>query len=59
MDKGIRLVVEVDGFQHEKYLQHIRDSKKDSILRQAGIPLLRIKTSEAHCKEKIIDALGL
>ena len=57
LDKSIRLVIEVDGSHHDNLIQKIRDERKDRILRNFEIPVLRIRTTEINCEEKIIQAL--
>lgn len=57
LDKKIELVVEVDGKQHNESVQSARDRRKDRLLRDAGIRILRLPTSSLDCKEKIICAL--
>lgn len=43
-------VIEVDGvsFHEQQEKQKERDSKKNSILNKAGIPILRLKTNESQ-----------
>lgn len=57
LDKSIQLVVEVDGKQHQEEVQARRDRRKDRLLNEAGINVLRLPTTSMDCKEKIIDAL--
>jgi len=57
LNKEILLVVEVDGSQHEEEIQASRDRKKDRVLCDAGIKILRLPTTTIECKEKIINAL--
>jgi len=40
------LAIELDGASHQSDLQQQRDAEKDEILRQAGLPLLRIGTQK-------------
>ena len=58
MNKRIRLIVEVDGKQHENDLQRKRDQRKDRIINSCAINLLRIKTTDVHVKEKIESLLS-
>ncbi len=53
LNKKICLAVEVDGKQHEEKIQKSRDEKKDKILKEAGLKLLRIKTTDLNIKEQI------
>ena len=46
------LVVEVDGSQHREDVQSARDSRKDRLLSDAGIKILRLSTTTIECKEK-------
>ena len=57
LDKRIRLIVEVDGKQHDDFLQRKRDERKDRILHDAGLKLIRIKTTDVNVQEKIISQL--
>lgn len=58
LDKSIELVVEVDGkYNHAKPEQVARDRRKDRLLKNAGIKLLRLPTTAIKCKEKIIEKL--
>ena len=57
LDKSVRLVVEVDGKQHDMSLQKMRDARKDRILSQAGIRIIRIETTAVKVEEKIRLAL--
>lgn len=57
LDKSIILAVEVDGKQHNNAIQKQRDEKKDRILKSQNIPLLRLKTTESDCENKIKSAL--
>lgn len=60
LDKGTKLVVEVDGRQHEKPVQKARDERKDRILSEAGICLVRIRTSGSEDPKDVIEnALSL
>ncbi|MDE6060901.1 MAG: AAA family ATPase, partial [Clostridia bacterium] len=57
IDKQVRLVVEVDGKQHNFEIQHKRDERKDRLLNAANIRVLRIKTTDVDCVNKIKQAL--
>ncbi len=57
LDKRIELVVEVDGSQHQEEIQSARDRRKDRLLQEANIRILRLPTTSMDCKERIIDAL--
>ena len=57
LDKKIELVVEVDGSQHQEEIQSARDRRKDRLLQEANIRILRLPTTSMDCKERIIDAL--
>lgn len=57
LDKAIELVVEVDGSQHKESVQAERDKRKDRLLKEAGIKILRLSTTTIECKEKIIAKL--
>lgn len=57
LNKRIRLCIEVDGKQHEEKIQKGRDEKKDSILHQADLKVIRIKTTDLNVKERIEEAL--
>lgn len=50
-------VIEVDGvsFHEQQEKQKERDSKKNSILNKAGIPILRLKTNESQEAVRIIN----
>lgn len=58
LDKSVSQVVEVDGVQHENPIQKKRDEMKDRLLKNAGIPILRIKTTSSNCEKRIIEALN-
>ncbi|MGX7420242.1 AAA domain-containing protein [Carnobacterium gallinarum] len=47
------LVIELDGKHHDEHEQTIRDEKKDKILHHHGIPIWRIKSTDALEKEEI------
>ena len=55
LDKSVELVIEVDGSQHAETLQKERDERKDRLLHNAGIRVLRLKTTDINCEEKIIE----
>lgn len=57
LDKKIELIVEVDGSQHQEEIQLARDRRKDRLLKEANVRILRLPTTSMDCKEKIIDAL--
>lgn len=57
LNKEIEMVVEVDGSQHKEAVQAARDSRKDRLLKAAGIKILRLPTTSIECKEKIIAVL--
>jgi len=59
LDKEIKLVIEVDGRQHNQQIQKSRDERKDRLLQSAGLKILRLPTTEIECKEKIEKALQL
>ncbi len=58
LNKDIKLVVEVDGGQHEDVVQNRRDRRKDRILNCAGIKILRLPTNSIECEQRIKDALS-
>ena len=53
------MVIEVDGvsFHEQRKEQQERDAKKNHILEQSGIKLLRLKTNESGETQRIKDAL--
>lgn len=57
LDKSIVLVIEVDGSQHSHEIQKSRDDRKDRLLLECGIEVLRIGTTEINCEEKIAAKL--
>lgn len=59
MDKKPILAVEVDGYAFHKpgTRQHERDLMKDKILKQAGIPILRLMTNESNEESRLIQML--
>ena len=46
-------VIEVDGGWHDKPEQMERDNLKNNILKKAGIPLLRVRTTDSDIRGKI------
>ena len=56
MSKKPVCVIEVDGvsFHEQNKVQKDRDTKKNSILKKNGIPILRLKTCESNERERII-----
>ena len=59
LNKEIMLVVEVDGSQHKEEIQANRDKRKDRLLANAGIKILRLSTTTSECKEKIVALLKI
>lgn len=57
IDKSIKCAIEVDGKQHRNDIQKERDIRKDRLLKDAGIPVLRLKTTDTNCKESITSLL--
>lgn len=57
LNKEIELVVEVDGSQHKEEIQANRDRRKDRLLADAGVKILRLSTTTIECKEKIVEKL--
>ena len=57
LNKEIVLVVEVDGNQHREAIQAARDRRKDRLLANAGVKILRLPTTSIECKEKIVAML--
>lgn len=51
------LVIELDGKHHDEYEQQIRDKKKDKILDYHGVPIWRIKSTDAIEKDEISEKL--
>ncbi len=51
-------VIEVDGGMHDEPEQVMRDTLKNSILKKAGLPLLRLRTVESRIKERIAEFLA-
>lgn len=47
-------VIEVDGGYHDRPEQIERDNVKNSILKKAGIPLLRVRTTDSNIEDKLI-----
>ena len=58
LNKEIALVVEVDGSQHKEEIQAARDRRKDRLLADAGVKILRLATTTIECKEKIVAMLS-
>lgn len=57
MNKKTRLIIEVDGKQHEDVVQEKRDDRKDRILQEAGLKLIRIKTTDVDVQDRIEQQL--
>lgn len=53
------LAIEVDGKQHRYAKQARRDRFKDGILARAGIPLLRIRTTDVDVEKRLRAAIRL
>ena len=53
--------IETDGYIYHKVgtVQHERDMKKNHILEQSGLNLVRLNTTGSNEKEKVLKALGL
>lgn len=51
------LAIELDGKYHDEYEQQIRDKKKDKILDHHGVPIWRIKSTDAIEKGDISENL--
>ncbi len=51
-------VIEVDDYQHNTAIQAERDNLKDVILEKAGIPLLRLKTTDSNIENKVAEFLN-
>lgn len=51
-------VIEVDGKQHQLAQQSERDKRKDRILSSVGLKVLRLKTTDSDCKDKIKQYLS-
>lgn len=49
--------IEVDGKQHEDVVQKKRDERKDRILQEAGLKLIRIKTTDVDVQNRIEQQL--
>ena len=58
LNNEIALVVEVDGSQHKEEIQAARDRRKDRLLADAGVKILRLATTTIECKEKIVAMLS-
>jgi Protein of unknown function (DUF2726) len=52
-------VIEVDGPMHRRERQRQRDARKDTVLRAAGLPLLRIPADAVPTVESLRKDLGL
>jgi hypothetical protein len=50
------LAIELDGASHQSGVQQQRDAEKDAILRQAGLPLLRVGTQKGGYTAKGLTA---
>lgn len=48
-------VIEVDGGSHHRPDQQQRDALKNAILAKAGIPLLRLQTTQSHIEARIAE----
>lgn len=57
LNKVPYLVIEVDGRQHNKAIQKVRDQRKDRLLASVGIQILRLPTTAIDCTQKIEQAL--
>lgn len=57
LDKSIQLIIEIDGSQHKTAVQQERDQRKDRLLQDAGLTVLRIGTTEVNVEEKMKLAL--
>ena len=57
LNKKIRLIVEVDGKQHEDHVQKLRDERKDRVLRDVGLKIIRIRTTDVDVEKKIAAQL--
>jgi very-short-patch-repair endonuclease len=51
-------VIEVDGASHDRPEQAERDALKNSILKKAGIPLLRLRTVESRIEDRVATFLA-
>lgn len=51
--RGLKLVIEVDGEQHNEPKQKILDNRRDAALREAGWYVWRVKTSELDRPDKL------
>lgn len=54
LNKSIKFIIEVDGKQHEQSIQKSRDTRKDKILRTAGLDVTRIKTTDVSVEKTIL-----
>ena len=50
------LAIELDGASHESDVQRQRDVEKDAVLRQAGLPLLRVASRKGGYPPKAVAA---
>jgi hypothetical protein len=50
------LAIELDGASHQSGVQQQRDAEKDAILKQAGLPLLRVGTQKGGYTAKGLAA---
>ena len=57
LDKKVHLIIEVDGKQHEDFIQKQRDERKDRIIQEAGLKLIRIRTTDVDVEERILKHL--
>lgn len=48
------LAIELDGASHQSEVQRQRDAEKDAVLRQAGLPLLRVATQKGGYPPKAL-----
>lgn len=48
-------VIEVDGGYHDRKEQMERDKLKNSILKKAGIPLCRLRTTDSNIMERVTE----
>lgn len=53
LNKQIKLIVEVDGKQHESKIQKNRDMRKDRLITSSGLQMLRIRTTDQNAKGMI------
>lgn len=55
--RGLRLVIEVDGSQHQTPAQQSLDRRRDAALRQAGWTAWRVPVSELHDSQRLREQL--